>query len=107
MNGVAKIAVEYINIPAVPGDLDGVPDRPLYPACGRVVPLCDLGIKAFGHRIDEGWVLDIHQDGAAEELIPLDVRRHPDLMQNLGHLHLIALPARTGPYAGSAHDAGH
>ena len=51
-NGVAEEPLEGIQIPSVPGYLNGVADGPLHSGWGGLEGLCHLGIEYLGDGVD-------------------------------------------------------
>ena len=91
MDGIAKVAVQGIHIAAVPGDFNSVADGALHAGSRGGVALGDFRVKALGYSVDIVMVAHGQQNGVAQELIALDVRRYADLMQNFCHRQLITI----------------
>ena len=68
-------------------------DGALHPAGGGAVALGDLRVQALGHRVDILRLVHREQDGVPQKLVTLDVGRHTDLVQNLGHGEFVAVHA--------------
>ena len=79
----AKGAVERIDAPAAPGNLDGVTDGALHLAGTGVEAPCNGGIQFLGNAVDAVGILDYQFDGFAQELIALDVRRNAKTEKNI------------------------
>ena len=91
VDGIAKVAVQGIHIAAVPGDFNSVADGALHAGSRGGVALGDFRVKALGYSVDIVMVAHGQQNGVAQELIALDVRRYADLMQNFCHRQLITI----------------
>ena len=88
LNGVPKIRIQYVHIPAVPRYLYRVPDSTFNSARRGLILLRDRRIQNFSHRIDYFPVVHRQNDSSSEILISLDVRGHSDLVNDLRHLRL-------------------
>ena len=81
---VAEDALEGLDIPAIPCDLDGVADGTLDAAGRGAVFLGDGGIEHLGDGVDDLHIADGEHDRLAQVLIALDVRGDADLMDDVG-----------------------
>ena len=82
-HAAAKGAVERVNTPAAPGNLDGVADSALHLAGAGIKAPGDGGVELFGDAVDAVRVFDHQFDGFAQELIALDVRRNAKTEKNI------------------------
>ena len=84
-NGIAKKLLQRLHITAVPRDLDRVADGTLYAARRRGKLLRDLRIEHLRHGVDGVHVVDREDDRLAQILIPLNMRRNADLVDDVGN----------------------
>ena len=116
MNGIAKIGIEDIHIAAVPRHFDGVTDGALHTGGRGIILFGDGRIQHLGHAVDDIRFADGHDDAIPDILVALDMRRDPDLQNDLGHHRfqidgLILLPVflvqviRNGMLPAQRHDA--
>ena len=59
---IAKIALQHLDVAAIPRDLDGVPDRPLHARRRGVIALGDRRVQHLRDRVDDVHVVDRHDD---------------------------------------------
>ena len=50
-DGIAEKSLKGIQIPSVPGDLDGMADGPLHSGRGGLECFCHLGVENFGDGV--------------------------------------------------------
>ena len=50
-DGIAEESLERVQIPSVPGHLNGVPDSPLHTAGGGLECFCHLGVQYLGDGV--------------------------------------------------------
>ena len=90
-DGVAEVAVESVNVAAIPGDLDSVANGALDAGGGGVEGARNTGIDELGHVIDNIGIGDGHADGAAEIIKTLDVSGDSEIVKGFGDLHFKAV----------------
>jgi len=81
-HAAAEGAVERVDAPAAPGNLDGVADGAFHFAGAGAKTPGDGGVQFFGDAVDAVGLFDHQLDGLAEELIALDVRRNAEAEKN-------------------------
>ena len=62
-DGIAEKSLQRIQITAVPGNLDGVPDGPLYSGRGGLECFRHLRVQYLGDGVDDIHVVDGDDDG--------------------------------------------
>ena len=107
MDGVAKIAVQRVYIASVPRHLYGMANGTLYAAGGGEISLGDLRIQALGNSVDVLGLIHREQNGIAQKLIALDVRRNADLVQNFRNRKLVAVGGDPHTVFGTACQLDH
>ena len=86
MNGVAEVGVQGLHVPTVPRHFNGMADGALYAAGCGLIFFGNGRVKNFGDGVDNLAVVDGQQNGGAQILVALDMRRNTDLMDDLGDL---------------------
>ena len=72
-HGVAKEALQGVEIAPVPGYLDGVANGPLYPGRGGLEGFGHLGVENLGDGVDNVHIVHRQDDGLSEILVALDM----------------------------------
>ena len=80
INGVAKEALQGIQVSPVPGHFDGMADGTLHPGRRGLEGFRHLGVQNFRDSVDHIHIVDGDDDGFAQVLVALDVGRHADLV---------------------------
>ena len=88
---IPKEPLQGVQIPPIPGYLDGVADGALHPAGGRPEGFRYLGIQHLRDGVDHVHIVYRDDDGLPQILVALDVGGDADLVQDLGHRQLVAV----------------
>ena len=78
-DSIAEKSLQSVQIPSVPGNLDGMADGPLHTAGGGLECFCHLGVQYFCDGVDDVHVVDGNDDSFPQILIAFDVGRDADL----------------------------
>ena len=87
VDGIAEVGVQHVHVAPVPSHFNGMADGAFHPGTGGVILFGHIGVKLFGHSVDDFRVLHCHQDGVSQVVIAFNVGRHANLVEDLCNLH--------------------